>query len=222
MKIVVLIIAGGQQYASQYAEMETIWLKYMNKYPEQFKCYFIKNKPDLDSEILVDKNTIWVRGEENFIPGILTKTVFAIEYALANMHFNYLVRTNMSSVLNLHLLYTILPGLNFVNQPVHYFGSNNGGYVEGSCMVLSRLACQYLCEHVDLGSQIIDDVTIGHTLHPHFQIKHYPKRDVLQYTELDTLTNNDINTYFHYRCKSVEHKETTHIMNEIVKKLYLL
>jgi hypothetical protein len=217
MKILVLIIAGGEKYSKQYAEMEAIWLKYMFLMPKMFECYFVKNTPELDSEIYVDVNTIWVRGEENMVPGILTKTVFAIEHALANMHFDYLVRTNMSSVLNLPLLHNLLAGL---PHPVHYFGSNNGGYIEGSCMVLSRLACQYLCEHVDLGTDIIDDVTIGKTLHPHFPITHYPKRDVLMYEQLHTLTSTDLNYYFHYRCKSYEHQETTHIMRNIVNMLY--
>jgi hypothetical protein len=222
MKIVVLIIASGESYTKQYAEMESVWLKYMNLFPDKFECYFIKSNPDLDAEIKVDKNTIWVRREENIIPGIITKTVLAIEYALSNTQFDYLVRTNMSSVINLPLLYNLLP-IYEKKYPVHYFGSYNphhGGYIEGSCIVLSRFACQYLCKHVNLSSTMLEDVTIGNTLYPHFTVTHYPKKDVLQYTHLSKLTPTDIDNYFHYRCKSHDHLETTQIMEAIVKTIF--
>jgi hypothetical protein len=216
MNIVVLIIAGGSAFP-QYVEMEGIWRKYMNQFPN-IRSYFIKMNPGLgaDMDTVVDGDTIWVRGYECLIPGILIKTVHSIRHLLAVDQFDYLVRTNMSSVLNLSLLYSLLEQH---PKPVDYYGARIQNYVEGSCMVLSRRACVYLCEHANLQSTAYDDVAIGQTLYPHFGISNHPKRDVLTLEQLGGLHEDELGYYFHYRCKSKQHVYTCEIMNGVLKRV---
>jgi hypothetical protein len=217
MNIVVLIIAGGSAFP-EYVEMEGIWRKYMNRFPN-IRSYFIKMNPTLSTEMdtVIYGDTIWVRGDECLIPGILIKTVHSIRHLLAVDQFDYLVRTNMSSVLNLPLLYTLLEKH---PSPVDYYGARHIlNYVEGSCMVLSRRACVHLCDHADLQSTAFDDGAIGKTLYPHFAIVHHPKRDVLTLDQLHKLLDTEIGKYFHYRCKSKQHVHTCEIMTGVLQKV---
>jgi hypothetical protein len=46
------------------------------------KSYFIKINPELTTDILVDNNTIFIKGNESFIPGCLIKTLESINYLL--------------------------------------------------------------------------------------------------------------------------------------------
>ena len=74
---------------------------------ENIKSYFIKYKKNLHDDIYLDENdnTIYIKGVENFIPGVLDKSIKAIEYCLHNFKFDYLLRTNMSSFIILNKLY---------------------------------------------------------------------------------------------------------------------
>ena len=218
MDILVLIIAGGTEYTQPYLDMETVWRKYMNDYPFA-KCFFIKMCPE-ENDIRVDRdnNTIWVRGEECLIPGILRKTVRCIQYALDET-FDYVVRTNMSSVLNLPLLYGYLVRYRERGHVVDYYGARIENYVEGSCMVLSRNACDYLVKHADLNSTVFDDRAIGKTLYPQFQITNHPKRDVLTMADLNKLQDSELYKHFHFRCKSKGHTCTVDIMNEVLSRI---
>lgn len=222
MNALVLIIAGGTEYTQSYLDMETVWRKYMNNYPFA-KCFFMKMSPTQDVDIRVDRdnNTIWVRGEECLIPGILRKTIRCIQYALDGElgTFDYVVRTNMSSVLNFPLLYGYLMQHRDHGHVIHYYGARIHNYVEGSCMVLSRNACEYLVKHADLNSTLFDDVAIGQTLYPHFDITNHPKRDVLKMNDLTDLYESEMFDYFHYRCKSAGHTCTVDIMNEVLRRI---
>lgn len=221
MNILVLIIAGGSQYP-QYVDMETIWRSYMNTYPN-IRGVFMKLRPELAEDLVVDGDTVWVRGEESLVPGIMMKTVRCIQHALAGHwgEFDFVVRTNMSSVINLPLLQTILTQRLHANETINYFGARIYNWVEGSCIVLSRSACDYLVEHADLHTGLFDDVYIGEILYPHFGITNYPKRDVLTIEELNQLREDELGVYFHYRCKSDEHIYTCQIMRQVLSSIHL-
>jgi hypothetical protein len=49
-----------------------------------------------------------MKGVESYIPGCLDKTVKSIEYCLHNYNFDFIFRTNMSSVVDLNKLYNLL------------------------------------------------------------------------------------------------------------------
>ena len=43
---------------------------------------------------------IYIKGEETFIPGILEKTLLAIKISSKNFTYDYIVRTNISTLVN--------------------------------------------------------------------------------------------------------------------------
>ena len=99
--------------------MQQIWRKYMNNH-SNIKSYFIKNKIDINEDIIVnqEENTIYVKNNENLIPGILQKTIKSFEYCLQNFEFDYIYRTNLSSFIDL-------------NKAYHFLENNKVDY--GSC-----------------------------------------------------------------------------------------
>jgi hypothetical protein len=105
VKIVVLIIASD--FENHYIEMQAIWKKYMNIHPN-IVCYFIKSDINIQDDIVIDENTIYVKNEESLIPGIYNKTIEAIKYCLKNIDYDYIYRTNLSSLIDMDQMYSFI------------------------------------------------------------------------------------------------------------------
>ena len=122
-RILVLVIASD--FPAHYVEMQAVWRKNVAN-NSRFDVWFVKAKPErlwigdivndwpLSDIVEFDREamTIFVKGEETYIPGILNKTIEAIracrfaadiracrERALGGS-FDYIWRTNLSSVLD--------------------------------------------------------------------------------------------------------------------------
>jgi len=168
MKIIILIIAhDGNQ---KYKQMQWIWLQYMNQHPN-ILSFLIKCNPFLKQKLLVDGHTIFVKSRECLKPGIIIKTIKSIQYCLSNYHFDYIVRTNLSSFIHLNNLYCFLkdktfnyggPILTWEKNPRHLF-------VSGSCIFLSKKACVFLTtsfqknilNNISIIKMIEDDIIIS-------------------------------------------------------------
>ena len=238
-KLIILIISHPFDYQ---AEMEHLWLQYMCKHPN-IKSYFIKCKEDIDDEILVDNHTIYVGGSESVIPGILDKTIKTIEFLLANDNFDYMFRTNLSTVVDLDILYSTL------KQELHYAGFvgvtsytslrpelkedpniigtviDTIAYVSGSGIIFNRQVCEKLVESKSkLDYKLVDDVAIGKILHdekiayPILQ----PRCDPYYLQNcIELLTKSMTKGYFNFRCKSdVSHSKTIEIMKKVISLIY--
>jgi nicotinic acid phosphoribosyltransferase len=108
MKLVILILAND---TNEYLKMQMLWKLYMNKF-QNVKSFFIKYKSDLQENIVLCDDTIYIKGLESFIPGCLDKTIQSIEFLLKNNDFDFLLIDIE------HLLYAI-----FYNQISNYIGN---------------------------------------------------------------------------------------------------
>jgi hypothetical protein len=88
--------------------MKHCWEKYMNYDTERVKCYFLENDIHLQSDLYVDENTIVSKYSENYIPGILLKSISGMNFCDMYYTFDYMVRTNLSSVYYIPRLLDIL------------------------------------------------------------------------------------------------------------------
>jgi len=134
---------------------------------------------DTDWCIDLDEKMIKIRGFESIIPGILDKTIKAIEICLQEFKFDILVRSNMSTVID---TFELSSQLQNVSGPIYgghdwnltwydpkynitrEFRDLNWGlrFVSGTSIVLSRDMCEYIISNkTDLNTNIIDDVAIG-------------------------------------------------------------
>ena len=152
MKIIILIIADDtKQY---YIDMQNIWKKYMNTH-KQIKSYFIKFSQTIENNIIDEENnTIWIKGIETYIPGILDKTIKSFEHLIKNnIEFDYVIRTNLSTIVLLDNLYNylltnptdyagpigIIPKKEIKNN-IHYdkIDMDNKFFPSGTCIILSK------------------------------------------------------------------------------------
>ncbi len=222
--IIILVLLSGEEH---YLKMAELWKKYMNKHP-YIKSYFIKYDSNLnEGDILLDNNnTIYMRGEESVFPGCLDKTIKTIEYFLReNVNFEYIFRTNVSSVVNLDKLYKFIS---------NYKDIECGGalgiwekdlvYISGAGLLLSKKVCSELVENkLTLNYHLYDDVAIGEFLNR----KNYKKTPLTRFegyqfeNNLHLIKKELIDNFYHYRCKSaISHELTLTVMSKIISLIY--
>ena len=219
MNIIILIIASDA--APKYIAMQKLWKKYMNSYPN-IKSYFIKNKQELDQDLVVNENenTIYVKGEESIIPGILHKTIKVFEYCAQHMQFDFMYRTNLSSFIDLDKAYKYIQNnghnFNYAGCGIYYYW-NNPICASGCGFILSKKGLNTLLylKHL-LNYNENDDVAIGHVLIKIYDIYDIKRYDVVNVNDKifsqETTTN-----IFHFRCKSDKNNNNT---NTLLEKIY--
>ena len=222
VNIIILIIASDDN--ESYIKMQQIWKKYMNNHPN-IKSFFIKNKLDIEQDIIIDEkeNTIYVKNEESYIPGILQKTIKSFEYCLQKFEFDYIYRTNLSSFIDLNKAYHFLE-----NNKVDYGSCCLDIHIDlhfasGCGFILSKKMVNILINNQNLiNYKIIDDVAIGELLidklnYNIFNISRYDVQNIN-----DIIFNNDTHI-FHFRCKSDDkHINTISYLNKMFTKIYTL
>ena len=141
--LIILILASDNEY---YSQMQKLWKIYMNTH-DNIKSYFIKYSSEIDEEVIINDSTIFIKGSETYIPGCLDKTVKAIEYLLnKNVMFDYIFRTNLSSVVHLDKFYELL------NDNIECAGIigyiNNNKFISGAGMLFSKKTCLNLIQNL--------------------------------------------------------------------------
>ena len=115
-----LIIAS---HSVVYDKMAKLWRKYMNKNPN-IKSYFLYCDPNIEADILITHDKIIYKHEENMTPGILLKTFAGIHVANTYFLYDFIIRSNISSVFHLDRVIDFLkkrPTSKFVYTRPTYF-----------------------------------------------------------------------------------------------------
>jgi hypothetical protein len=204
-----------------YTQCQKLWKLYMNTHPH-ITSYFIKYKPDLDTIVARYEDTIYVKGRESYSPGCLDKTIQSIQFILNQENdFDYIFRTNLSSVVDLNKLYIYLE-----NNSHKYAGVNvtyfNCIYASGAGILMSKEICNVLIENRELlDYNIIDDISIGRLFEKlHIPLETLKKIDIYE-DMLEQITNYNIQDYYHFRCKARgDYKYTPVIMKKIISNVY--
>lgn len=205
--------------------------------PERLWVGDIANDGPLSDTVEFDRDTmtIYVKGEENYIPGILNKTVEAIR--AIGLEYDFVWRTNLSSVLDFDGLLRYCRGLNPLPSGggglrcVFYAGytgladvttnkdiDSNIRFASGSGFLLSREAVQYLIDNEALlRRDLIDDVAIGALLEPQFGIVHLDRCRIK--TGEENVSHVISQGVFHFRCETYCHERTVEFMNMVDRAL---
>lgn len=171
MKVLNLVLFSHNSY---YDKMYSLTSHYYQKIPNLTTIYYIFN-PDIQSDYLLENDILHIKGKETYVPGILTKTIRAFEYALTMGDFDYIVRTNISTVVNFSRLMEYLE-----NNPTNHAGIRNRlegtdkkagiidsryfntEYASGTCIIYTKDLLQKIINARDkLDYSIIDDVALG-------------------------------------------------------------
>jgi len=114
-----LIIAS---HSTDYDKMAALWRSYMNS-DTRIKSYLLYCNPNISSDILITNDEIIYKHEENYVPGILFKTLAGIHVANTYFSYDYIIRPNVSSVFYFNRVIDFLNNqskINFVYAPPAY------------------------------------------------------------------------------------------------------
>lgn len=192
-------------------------------------------------ELDIANKTLFIRGDECLIPGILHKTVEALSYFLS-FDYNFIWRTNLSSVLDFEGLQRYLGTINSSGFYGGYVGKAVSGalseatvseatvseatiseatigenifFASGAGFLMSRDVAEYLVLNKDsLRWDLIDDVAIGALLEPRYGIVPIERCWIQSGEEVV-----GANGVFHYRCESYQHLRTVEFMQYVVRGL---
>ena len=203
MKILMLIIASDTEIV--YDDHKKIWSSYMNSNSD-IDAFFIQYR-DGPQELI--GNTFWLNGTESF-DGIFTKTIDSIDFFLNKTHYDFVVRTNLSSVWNFKVLIKYLKTLPTKGVYSGFIGNHNGIlFASGSGFIMSNDICRLLVKNKHLKEEYyaLDDVTIGYILNKHgIKLINNSRNDTLKY---------DPESY-HYRVKISNRNDEKNIMKNIL------
>jgi len=168
-KICLLIIYSSN---TNYDKMLKVQQSYYKNFQAQITYYFIKFREQID-DIMINEETkfIYIKGQEG-IMNILKKTLIAMEYVTKTHEFDFLIRTNISTVVD---IYNLGDFLNRIPKTKYYGGGHilelkwgtnyslfGTVYAQGTGIILSRDIVEDMCQNQDkLEYNIIDDVSIG-------------------------------------------------------------
>jgi hypothetical protein len=163
IKILVLIIASDD--LPVYGKLQKLWRSYMHIDYKHVEAYFIKGDPSLATNFVIKDDIIWLKTDESLIPGILNKTLLAMEAFLPRLHqFNFLLRTNLSSF---YVFPTLLQFLINCPQKNFYCGVAGCNFISGAGFLLSPDLVELLVKNKNLlmnNTFDLDDVVIGNFL----------------------------------------------------------
>jgi hypothetical protein len=205
MKILLLVLSSDTEPV--YARHREVWRSYMHRHPN-ITSYFL----ECGDVTRVEGDVFYSPGPESF-RACVTKTLAALEY-FSGESYDYVLRTNMSSLWNLNKLVAFiedLPRTQVYAGTLNY--AHNVHYISGSGILMSWDVCRYILENRDavLNVRIIDDVDIGVVL-AHIQQIPIPRWHV------DSPTTPISDDVFHYRVK-MENGHSRFYEPEIMKQI---
>ena len=175
MKICILIIYS---YSEHYLKMKQILEEHYRKYTDYISFYFVQNNETIENDIEFSDNTIVVKKQETLL-NIMYKTLKAIEYIYEeHKDMEYLVRTNVSTIIDIHNLIQFLsniPKQNIycggIRYSLYWLDYKSGIYdhrhkgtnfVQGTSIILSIDLVESIIQKQDkINHAIVDDVTIA-------------------------------------------------------------
>jgi hypothetical protein len=221
-----LIIDSDGPHVANYERCRAVWRRYMNIRPD-IKCIFIRSNPYQNDHILYNEetNTLSFKRNESYIPGILDNTIDAFKYCIDNYSFNFITRTNLSSIWNFKKYMDYINSINDQFFVAGIIGNHNYLFVSGAGFTMPCATVRKVIEYKDeLGSTYLDDVEFGKL----FTVKNFKlingKR--LDYTDIiNHSIDNDyesiVNNY-HYRVLFYIGEQDKFISNKIVDMIYYL
>jgi len=180
MKILLLSIYSKKELYDKMLELQR---KYIHTH-KNITSYFVQMTLNIDENIIIKDDMVFVNGNESVL-NILYKTIKALELLTTLDQYDYVIRTNISTVSDLNKLYeyciqsprkNLYTGgrileLNWLGNGITdetHFGTI---FIQGSFIVFSIDLIQKILKDKDkLDYSIVDDVSIGLYIKQHTDI----------------------------------------------------
>jgi len=219
-----------------YDKMYNITKKFYSKFYPQVKTIYYLFDDSVTTPTFKD-DILLIPGKESYLPGILDKTIKAIELT-KDIDYDYLLRSNISTIVNFKMFLKYLT----INRNIDYGGSwmlthirkgfrdpLNGinddrydglNFISGTGIVMSKKAIRNLLENKNkIDYSIVDDVSIGNFFQNNTNIKPFSFDSTVSYEKDLTRDPNsiDLNIIF-YRNRSLDRKNDVKNM-EVISNL---
>ena len=119
------------------------------EFEKHFKYFFIQYNENLKEEIKEDGNRLLIKGKESIKPGIFLKTIKAIEYINEKYEYDFILRTNLSSMWNFDKLLKLYNKI----KPKNFYGGNiiygDMIFASGTFILISKDISHLLLENIN-------------------------------------------------------------------------
>lgn len=205
-KIICLtIFNNNDHYNSYYNEMKDHnehyinFLKNNSSFSKTLTLFYIIYKKLDKLDYLIEGNILYINGDETYMPGILDKTLLAMEIITnkLNIDYDFILRTNASTVIDYFELYNYLNSCDInVNENYYYIGTyyhlnwydyKNGiidntyhgtRFCSGTFTMINKLLTINIINNNDkVLRNLIDDVSIGQYVNTVNNVKEIDVRD---------------------------------------------
>ena len=148
------------QMLDKYQILKKYQKVYLDKFKNDIKFFYIEYKDDISNDIVEIDDFIFIKGTEDpMIPNLLNKNIIAINYINKKYNFDFILRTNLSSIWNIYKLldlYHIIPKTNLFGG---YLIFNQ--FITGTGIFISKDLIKKLLE-IDVNRFYeLDDVAIS-------------------------------------------------------------
>jgi len=232
---IMLVISSRGEFYDKF--IKYYWIPFINfvekKNNNKLKIILIFNNIDLDDLNIPNNNFLKFKNIENFIPGILQKTIDAFEYINKNYKYNKILRTNLSSFF---IYENLIAKLKFLDNNNLYHGVigdyKTQPFISGALFTISKDVVEFIINNKNnLNYNLIDDVAIGYLLTDFKKLNGY-RYNILNNTELPDISNlnkfvNDIEKYKSYHVRIYNNNQNfrstidIEIIKFLVNKYYL-
>lgn len=165
--IVVIISSLDKPVYKQFKQLQSL---YLDLYKDDIKYFFIELSEECEvfhenlmweQDIIEKNNFIYVKGKESIIPGVYNKTMKAFNYICKNYSFDFIVRTNLSTIWNIPYLFKYLYG-----KPREKYASGFlcRHFISGIGIILSKDVCKLLSENIFNTNDTLEDMFISQVL----------------------------------------------------------
>lgn len=175
MKILNLVLFSDDKYYQEMYEITSVY----NKKFENTKTIYYKFSSNINNDYELINDVLHIKSDtDTFIPGILNKTVLALEYADRYLNvdeYDYIIRSNISTIIDYEELFQEL-----LKNPVKFYGGGcvhnlqvfgygivdktwfGTPFASGTSIIMTKQCLKFIINHKDkLRYDIIDDVAIG-------------------------------------------------------------
>jgi hypothetical protein len=158
-KKILILILSSNSYPSplnEYAQKVT-WIK--DNLDENIEIFFYK----AGNKFSVSKNLIILNQNDRSTFGIGERTIQVLEWVSKNKEYDYILRINSSSYLNLQNLRSYIDNLQiddvYAGRMMDYHGT---GYISGAGILLSKNLVNLVLEKkLNWNHKLLDDVALG-------------------------------------------------------------
>jgi hypothetical protein len=159
-KVIFLIISSDDQEV--YKHMKDYQTTIFNSYGDKIKYFFVENDETINDSITVEDNHIYIKGTDSLIPSVYLKSLKALNYIYSNYSFDYVIRTNLSSIWHIDNLFKFLD-----TQPKLKYAGGYAfqGFISGCGIIMSKDVSEIVFTNYNANyEKCSDDCCISETI----------------------------------------------------------